>query len=35
MYHSGMRSRKAIQLLRQQGFTRLKNLSGTILAWAD
>jgi adenylyltransferase/sulfurtransferase len=32
---SGMRSQKAIAFLRQQGFTRLKNLKGGILAWAD
>jgi adenylyltransferase/sulfurtransferase len=32
---SGMRSRKAIQLLREKGFTRVKNLKGGILAWAD
>src|SRR5262249_35832562 len=32
---SGVRSQKAIQFLRQQGFTRLKNLTGGILAWAD
>ncbi len=32
---SGMRSQKAIQFLRQQGFTKLKNLKGGILAWAD
>jgi adenylyltransferase/sulfurtransferase len=32
---SGMRSQKAIQFLRQQGFRRLKNLKGGILAWAD
>jgi adenylyltransferase/sulfurtransferase len=32
---SGMRSAKAIQFLRQQGFTKLKNLKGGILAWAD
>jgi len=32
---SGMRSAKAIQFLRQQGFTRLQNLKGGILAWAD
>jgi adenylyltransferase/sulfurtransferase len=32
---SGMRSAKAIQFLRQQGFERLKNLKGGILAWAD
>jgi adenylyltransferase/sulfurtransferase len=32
---SGMRSAKAIQFLRQQGFRKLKNLKGGILAWAD
>jgi sulfur-carrier protein adenylyltransferase/sulfurtransferase len=32
---SGMRSQKAIQFLRQQGFSKLKNLKGGILAWAD
>jgi adenylyltransferase/sulfurtransferase len=32
---SGMRSAKAIEFLRQQGFTKLKNLKGGILAWAD
>jgi len=32
---SGMRSQKAIQFLRQQGFNRLKNLKGGILAWAE
>jgi adenylyltransferase/sulfurtransferase len=32
---SGMRSQKAIAFLRQQGFTRLKNLKGGILAWAE
>jgi len=32
---SGMRSAKAILLLREQGFTRLTNLKGGILAWAD
>jgi molybdopterin/thiamine biosynthesis adenylyltransferase/rhodanese-related sulfurtransferase len=32
---SGMRSQKAIQFLRQQGFQNLKNLTGGILAWAD
>jgi len=31
---SGMRSAKAIAFLRQQGFTRLLNLTGGILAWA-
>jgi adenylyltransferase/sulfurtransferase len=32
---SGMRSAKAIAFLKQQGFTRLSNLKGGILAWAD
>jgi adenylyltransferase/sulfurtransferase len=32
---SGMRSAKAIAFLRQQGFTKLKNLKGGILAWAQ
>src|SRR5438552_2862643 len=32
---SGMRSARAIQFLRQQGFAKLKNLKGGILAWAD
>jgi rhodanese-related sulfurtransferase len=32
---SGVRSAKAIQFLRQQGFRKLKNLRGGILAWAD
>jgi sulfur-carrier protein adenylyltransferase/sulfurtransferase len=32
---SGMRSQKAIGFLRQQGFTKLKNLKGGILAWAE
>jgi adenylyltransferase/sulfurtransferase len=32
---SGMRSAKAIAFLRQQGFTKLRNLQGGILAWAD
>src|SRR5712691_331637 len=32
---SGMRSAKAVQFLRQQGFTKLKNLKGGILAWAE
>jgi adenylyltransferase/sulfurtransferase len=31
---SGVRSAKAIAFLRQQGFTKLKNLKGGILAWA-
>jgi adenylyltransferase/sulfurtransferase len=32
---SGMRSAKAIAFLRQQGFTKLTNLKGGILAWAQ
>jgi adenylyltransferase/sulfurtransferase len=32
---SGMRSLKAVQFLRQQGFQKIKNLKGGILAWAD
>jgi adenylyltransferase/sulfurtransferase len=32
---SGVRSRRAIAFLRQQGFTKLSNLQGGILAWAD
>lgn len=32
---SGMRSAKAIGFLKQQGFTRLRNLKGGIMAWAD
>jgi adenylyltransferase/sulfurtransferase len=32
---SGVRSAKAIAFLRQQGFTKLKNLKGGILAWAE
>jgi molybdopterin/thiamine biosynthesis adenylyltransferase/rhodanese-related sulfurtransferase len=32
---SGMRSAKAIGVLRQQGFTKLRNLKGGILAWAE
>jgi adenylyltransferase/sulfurtransferase len=32
---SGMRSLKAMQFLRQQGFRKIKNLKGGILAWAD
>ncbi len=31
---SGMRSLKAAQFLRQQGFRRVLNLKGGILAWA-
>jgi adenylyltransferase/sulfurtransferase len=32
---SGVRSARAIAFLKQQGFTRLKNLKGGILAWAQ
>lgn len=32
---SGARSATALRLLREAGFTRLKNLKGGILAWAD
>ena len=32
---SGMRSLKALQFLREQGFKYLKNVKGGILAWAD
>jgi len=32
---SGMRSARALAFLRQQGFDRIKNLKGGILAWAD
>jgi adenylyltransferase/sulfurtransferase len=31
----GLRSRQAIEFLRQQGFTRLTNLTGGILAWVE
>ena len=30
---SGKRSEKAIELLRENGFTRLSNLTGGVLAW--
>ncbi len=32
---SGMRSAKAIEFLKSQGYTRLVNLTGGILGWAD
>jgi sulfur-carrier protein adenylyltransferase/sulfurtransferase len=32
---SGQRSAKAIQFLREQGFKKLRNLKGGILAWAE
>ncbi len=34
MCHHGGRSQQALQFLRRQGFTRLKNLSGGIDAWS-
>jgi adenylyltransferase/sulfurtransferase len=32
---SGVRSAKAIELLKQSGFTKLRNMKGGILAWSD
>jgi adenylyltransferase/sulfurtransferase len=32
---SGMRSAKAVAFLREQGFRRVRNLTGGILAWAE
>jgi adenylyltransferase/sulfurtransferase len=32
---SGMRSARAIQFLRQQGYRNLRNLTGGILAWSE
>ena len=32
---SGVRSAKAVALLRERGFTRVRNLKGGILAWID
>ncbi len=32
---SGVRSGKAVDLLKRSGFTKLKNLKGGILAWSD
>ena len=32
---SGMRSAKAVEFLRQAGFTKVRNLMGGILAWAE
>jgi adenylyltransferase/sulfurtransferase len=32
---SGMRSARAVHFLREQGFRKIKNLKGGILAWAD
>ncbi len=33
--HTGSRSARAVQFLRQMGFTRVKNLKGGIDAWAE
>lgn len=33
--HHGMRSAQAIALLRQKGFTKLRNLAGGIDYWAE
>jgi sulfur-carrier protein adenylyltransferase/sulfurtransferase len=33
--HSGVRSRRAVELLRAEGFPGVRNLRGGILAWAD
>lgn len=33
--HSGGRSARALKFLRQQGFTKLKNLAGGIHAWSE
>jgi rhodanese-related sulfurtransferase len=32
---SGVRSAKAVEFLRQAGFTKVRNLTGGILAWAE
>tara|TARA_B100001123_G_scaffold451141_1_gene627606 strand:- start:126740 stop:127921 length:1182 start_codon:yes stop_codon:yes gene_type:complete len=32
---SGMRSAKAVEFLKQAGFSKVKNLTGGILAWSD
>jgi adenylyltransferase/sulfurtransferase len=32
---SGVRSAKAVEFLRQAGFTKVRNLMGGILAWAE
>ena len=32
---SGMRSAKAVAFLKSQGFSKLKNLKGGILAWSE
>jgi len=33
--HAGVRSLKALQLLREQGFQNLKSVKGGITAWSD
>lgn len=33
--HHGVRSMRALQLLKTQGFSNLKNLAGGINAWAE
>jgi sulfur-carrier protein adenylyltransferase/sulfurtransferase len=35
MCRSGARSARAVEFLKQQGFTRVRNLTGGILGWAD
>jgi adenylyltransferase/sulfurtransferase len=32
---SGMRSAKAVDLLKQSGYSRVRNMKGGILAWSD
>jgi adenylyltransferase/sulfurtransferase len=32
---SGVRSAKAVELLQQSGFKRVRNMKGGILAWSD
>ena len=32
---SGMRSAKAVELLKQSGFHNVRNMKGGILAWSD
>jgi sulfur-carrier protein adenylyltransferase/sulfurtransferase len=33
--HAGQRSARAVAFLRQQGFSKVRNLRGGIAAWAD
>jgi sulfur-carrier protein adenylyltransferase/sulfurtransferase len=35
MCRSGVRSARAVEMMKQVGFTRVRNLAGGILAWAD